>query len=91
LPDLASDKYHGFAHPKIALKNAKKHFVVNKKEEDIIVKHMWPITIVPPRYMESYIVTFADKVLSSREYTVRFRNNVSKKGKEKKTRKPDKK
>lgn len=79
LPDLAADKYHGFAHPKIALVNAKKHFPVNKMEEDIIVKHMWPITIVPPRYMESYVVTFADKYLSSKEYTVRFRKTVAEK------------
>jgi uncharacterized membrane protein len=75
-PDLASNKYHGYAHPKIALSNARKHFRLNRIEEDIIVKHMWPITIIPPRYKESYVVTFVDKYLSSKEYTRRFRSTV---------------
>ncbi|HEY1405514.1 MAG TPA: hypothetical protein VF857_02795, partial [Spirochaetota bacterium] len=79
LPDLAANKYHGFAHPKIALRNAKRHFLLNKIEEDIIVKHMWPITIIPPRYMESYVVTFADKYLSSKEYTARWKYQLTKK------------
>ena len=30
---------------------------LNKKEEDIILKHMWGATIAPPKYKESYIVT----------------------------------
>ena len=30
-------------------------------ERDIIIKHMWGATIAPPKYKESYIVTFVDK------------------------------
>lgn len=53
---------HAFAHPKIALKNAEKLFTLNKKEKDIIVKHMWPVTLFHfPRYIESFIVTLVDK------------------------------
>jgi len=52
---------HGFRHPFIALKNANKLFDLSKKEQDIIKKHMWPLTVIPPRYIESYIVSFADK------------------------------
>jgi uncharacterized membrane protein/HD superfamily phosphodiesterase len=81
-PDLPAEKYHGFEHPKIALENSRKHFPINKIEEDIIVKHMWPITIIPPRYRESYVVTFADKYLSSKEYTVRARDTIKRKGSE---------
>jgi uncharacterized membrane protein/HD superfamily phosphodiesterase len=73
LPDLAKDKYHGVAHPKIALNNALKHFNLNNVEKDIIVKHMWPLTLIPPRYQESYIVTFTDKYVASREFVDEFR------------------
>lgn len=72
-PDLAKDKYHGVAHPKIALNNALKHFNLNNVEKDIIVKHMWPLTLIPPRYQESYIVTFTDKYVASREFIDEFR------------------
>ena len=52
---------HAFTHPKTALKNSLKLFDLNKKEKDIILKHMWPVTITPPKYLESYIITFVDK------------------------------
>ena len=52
---------HGFRHPYIALKNASKLYNLSKKEQDIIKKHMWPLTVIPPRYLESYVVSFADK------------------------------
>ncbi len=67
-PDLPRNKFHGPAHPRIALKNAVKYFSVNEIEKDIIVKHMWPLTFAPPRYRESFIVTFADKFVSSSEF-----------------------
>lgn len=72
-PDLAKEKYHGMAHPKIALNNSMKHFVLNDIEKDIIVKHMWPLTFIPPKYQESFIVTFADKYISSREFIDEFK------------------
>jgi uncharacterized membrane protein/HD superfamily phosphodiesterase len=72
VPDLPRKKFHGLAHPKIALDNARKYFTVNEIEEDIIRKHMWPLTIVPPRYKESFIVSFADKYLSSKEFISEF-------------------
>lgn len=54
--------YHAFVHPKIALQNSLKLFNLNKKEQDIIVKHMWPITLFElPKYVESYIITLVDK------------------------------
>ncbi len=74
-PDLHRDKYHGIEHPRIALANAEKYFKLNDIERDIIVKHMWPLTLMPPRYKESYIVTFADKYLSSKEFIDDFTKN----------------
>ena len=73
VPDLPRKHFHGIAHPKIAVNNAKKHFTINKIEEDIIKKHMWPLTIVPPKYKESFIVSFADKYLSSKEFINEFK------------------
>jgi len=58
---------HCFRHPGIALENAKKHFPLNKVERDIIIKHMWPVTLTPPRYRESYVVTAIDKYCANRE------------------------
>lgn len=52
---------HGLKHPYVALENANKYFQLNKMEQDIISKHMWPLTIVPPRYLETLIVNIIDK------------------------------
>ncbi len=78
-PDLHRDRYHGIEHPKIALQNAEKYFHLNDIERDIIVKHMWPLTLKPPKYKESFIVTFADKYLSSKEFFDEFRKQAMKK------------
>ncbi len=61
---------HGFTHPAEALKNAKEHFSVNAIEEDAIVHHMFPLTIKPPRYAESWLVTIIDKYITVIEYFI---------------------
>lgn len=60
-------KMHGFVHAREAYKNSRKYFddLMTPKIKDIIVKHMFPLNPTPPRYMESWIVTFSDKVVSS--------------------------
>lgn len=58
---------HGFYHPGIALRNAKKDFELSRRQMDIIKKHMWPLTVVPPKYREGWIVSLADKYCSLRE------------------------
>ena len=77
IPDLPRNKFHGLAHPSIALANARKLFPLNEIEEDIIIKHMWPLTLVPPKYKESYIVSFADKYLSSKEFLIEYKKKVA--------------
>jgi uncharacterized protein len=52
---------HGFTHPYTALKNANRFFNLNDLEKDIIVKHMWPLTIRLPKYKETLIVVLVDK------------------------------
>ena len=58
---------HAFTHPRTALENAQKLFELSEKEQDIILKHMWPLTIKPPKYLESYVVTLVDKYSALRE------------------------
>jgi uncharacterized membrane protein len=77
VPDLPRKKFHGIEHPTIAVANAQKHFSINEIEEDIIKKHMWPLTLVPPKYKESFIVSFADKYLSSKEFVSEFKKRRS--------------
>ena len=59
------DGLHGFAHPNTASKNAVRHFSLNKRELDIIRKHMWPLTLTKlPRFRESWLVCLTDKYCS---------------------------
>ncbi|MBR6044659.1 MAG: HDIG domain-containing protein [Ruminococcus sp.] len=60
-PRKRGEKPHGMRHPGIALENAKLNFDISKREEDIIVKHMWPLTLKLPRYAESYVIVVTDK------------------------------
>ena len=58
---------HGFYHPGRALDNASKEYELTLREKDIIKKHMWPLTVVPPTCREAWIVTTADKWCSLME------------------------
>lgn len=67
---------HGFRHPRIALNNSMKIFDLSKKEQDIILKHMWPLTVVPPKYIESFIVSNVDKFCALKETFEHYRKNL---------------
>jgi len=58
---------HGFTHPAAALANATRHFDLNEMEKDIIKKHMFPLTPIPPKYKESLVVCFVDKICTAAE------------------------
>lgn len=58
---------HSKLHPLVSIENAKKVTELNPVETDIIVKHMWPMTTIAPKYKESYIVSFVDKYCASAE------------------------
>lgn len=68
---------HGFYHPGIALANASREYNLSLREKDIIKKHMWPLTVVPPRCREAWIVTTADKYCSLLE-TLKLRKGAGK-------------
>lgn len=57
-------RLHGFKHPRFALHNALRDFQINDLEAEIIKKHMWPLTILPPTKKEAWIVTMVDKISS---------------------------
>ena len=59
-------KQHGFVHAREALDNSRKFFpqYMNKKVENIILRHMFPLNIVPPKYLESWLITLTDKYVS---------------------------
>ena len=65
--EVEIDGLHAFVHSKIALQNALQLFDLNAIEKDIILKHMWPVTLPFPRYKETYIVTLMDKYSALKE------------------------
>lgn len=60
-------RLHGFWHPGIALRNAEKEYKLNNIQREIIKKHMWPLTVIPPTCKEAWVVTAADKYCSLME------------------------
>lgn len=60
-------RFHGFTHPRTALNNAKKYFDLTDKEKNMILRHMWPLTPIPPSSREGMILVFADKYCSMQE------------------------
>lgn len=62
---------HGFRHAKEALENSKIYFpnLLNKKIENAIVRHMFPLNFIPPLYLESWIICLIDKYCSLEVFT----------------------
>lgn len=77
--EVKTPQKHAFYHPKAALSTAEKICNLNKIERDIIVKHMWPVTISFPRYAESYVITFVDKYCASIEVVSYFGGSTKRK------------
>ena len=72
---------HAFTHGKCAYQNAIQIFNLNDKEKDIIEKHMWPVTLSIPGYMETFIITYVDKIVTMNEKYIKIPNkNVEMKG-----------
>ena len=53
--------FHGYTHPRRALENADRLFRLTEREKEIILRHMWPLTVVPPRCREAYVIVMFDK------------------------------
>ena len=65
--DVEPHRLHGFFHPARSLRNAQKEYHITARQKDIIIKHMWTLTIIPPMCREAWIVTSADKYCSLME------------------------
>ncbi len=59
-------KMHAFSHAKDALINSQKYYskYLTPKIENAILRHMFPLNIIPPKYSVGYILTLADKIES---------------------------
>ena len=64
---LLRNQIHGFTHPKTALQEALKDFTLSKREENMILHHMFPLTPCPPKYREGWLLCLADKICATRE------------------------
>ena len=64
-------------HPKDAVINASSQFNLSEKEINIIESHMFPVDYRIPKYAESWIVSFVDKVLSVGEFSKKFSYKLS--------------
>ena len=62
-------KKHGFTHAREALENTHKYFseYTNERIDNAILRHMFPLNIMIPRYAESWIITMEDKLVSIKE------------------------
>ena len=71
--DPASNEgLHGFRHPARALARAQEHFQLNRTERNIIISHMWPLTVTKiPRCREAWIVCASDKLCALYETLLR--------------------
>ena len=66
-----------FTHPKYALINASNRFNLNDCEKDIIRTHMFPINIAIPKYLESWLVSLVDKIVTIYEFTSGYKYQLS--------------
>ena len=57
-----ANSIHGYTHPGKALKNAEKDFKLGRIEKNMIKRHMFPLTPIPPKYKEGMILCLADKI-----------------------------
>ncbi len=58
---------HAFTHGKTACDNASRLFNLSQKEKDMILTHMWPVTMKFPTSLEGLILTFVDKYCAMSE------------------------
>jgi Predicted HD superfamily hydrolase len=68
--------FHGFTHPRVALNNANNEFELNDIEQDAILRHMWPLTIIPPMSIEGMVLIYADKMCTILEVCKHFKKMI---------------
>lgn len=64
------ERSHSSNHPDVAVSNAEELFSLNSTEQDIITRHMWPLTKGRPQSKEGYVIVFVDKYCAALELIV---------------------
>ncbi len=60
---------HLFHHSEAAWRNASRHYpTLSDIEKDIITRHMFPLTLLPPRTREGWLVCLFDKIEALNDY-----------------------
>ncbi|KRK89883.1 HD domain-containing protein [Lentilactobacillus sunkii] len=72
--DLGS---HAFIHPRVALRNAERITKLTPMEKDIILKHMWGLTLARPKYEESVIVSLVDDYEAVHEFMSPIKGKIA--------------
>lgn len=67
--------FHAFRHGNIACQNACKLFDLTEKEKNIIKRHMFPVTPIPPNSKEGLLLTLIDKYCGLIEIKSKFKRN----------------
>ena len=60
---------HCAEHANIALYNASMRFPISELEGDMILNHMFPMTLRLPRHADTYMITLVDKFCATAELT----------------------
>lgn len=81
-PNYVCGFVHGFTHPKRALENAQKAYPdLTRTEQDMIKRHMFPLTPIPPKTKCGWLVCFYDKIAAISEYCCKgnswYKNKLS--------------
>ncbi|MCH5196289.1 MAG: HAD family hydrolase [Oscillospiraceae bacterium] len=70
---------HISEHPKIAFFNASEMFSINELEGDMIINHMWPMTLHLPKHRETFVITLVDKFCAAAEVLTSLRSRLKRK------------
>lgn len=60
-------KMHAFNHGYEAIINSEKYINLNDHQKDAILKHMFPLYPIPPKHIEGWLITIADKIIATQE------------------------
>lgn len=71
------EHFHGFTHPRTAMVNAAMYFDLSDKEKNMVLRHMWPLTPVPPKCKEGYALLWADKFCGLAEVAFHAKDCIS--------------
>ena len=58
------------------MNNAIAHFHITKKEQNMILRHMWPLTPIPPRWKEGFVLLYTDKFCSTAEVAAQMKEQI---------------